>query len=580
MVDTEMALTFSVRNNPGRFALLLGSGVSTEAEIPTGWAVVQDLIEQLAEMEDESIDSEPEEWYEEEFDEKPEYDELLKSVGRSKEDRRAILEDYFEPTTEERERGEKTPTSAHESIAWLVEKGYINVILTTNFDRLLEQAFSDRGLSHVVISGPEDAAGAEPLTHQDAVILKVNGDYRETNIKNIASELEEYEPEIQDLIDQVFEEYGLIVCGWSGKWDTALRDSLNRCKKHRYTTFWAHHGDLEDTAESLIEQRGGEPVQITGASSFFSELKEKVQALEDAESGAPLTSEVARERVKRYLPRKEHTIDLNDLLRKETASVCKEVFDGERFPVYSERFDGTTHDRLESYEGVIETLSVAVATCAYWEVDTENSAKKPISSSIQQLGSTPSPSSPFNPGLANLRRYPATYLMYVVGVASVAAENWGLVREILTDTRVTPHKPNAGYTESTEKPVVEALHPWKVGAELGGGRNNGEKLLRERMQSNIYPAVEEFLTDSDRYQEVFQEFEAIADLVLIHVRKQQDRDVRSMDSTYFGSQITSFREEIESAEADWAPLQAGLFESSPDIALELMDTLEEKLRWM
>jgi len=51
MVDKEMALIFSVRNNRGVYALLLGSGVSKAAEIPTGWGVVEDLIEKVAEIE-------------------------------------------------------------------------------------------------------------------------------------------------------------------------------------------------------------------------------------------------------------------------------------------------------------------------------------------------------------------------------------------------------------------------------------------------------------------------------------------------------------------------------------------------
>jgi hypothetical protein len=42
MVDSEMALTFSIRNNPGVYALLLGSGVSSEAGVPTDWGVLKD----------------------------------------------------------------------------------------------------------------------------------------------------------------------------------------------------------------------------------------------------------------------------------------------------------------------------------------------------------------------------------------------------------------------------------------------------------------------------------------------------------------------------------------------------------
>jgi hypothetical protein len=68
MVDNEMALTFSVRNNPGVYALLLGSGVSTDAGVPTGWGIVEDLIRKLADAQDKDPDPDPFEWYEEEYE--------------------------------------------------------------------------------------------------------------------------------------------------------------------------------------------------------------------------------------------------------------------------------------------------------------------------------------------------------------------------------------------------------------------------------------------------------------------------------------------------------------------------------
>jgi hypothetical protein len=226
MTDNEMSLTFSVRNNPGVYALLLGSGVSTEAEIPTGWGIVEDLIRQMAEVEDKDPEPDPFEWYREEYDKEAKYDELIEELAPSKEERQSLLEGYFEPTEEEREQGIKTPSKAHKSIAWLIDEGYINLVITTNFDQLLEQALLERGVTPVVISGPSDAEGAAPLAHQNAVIIKINGDYKETNIKNITEELESYEPPVQNLLDTIIDQYGLIVCGWSGEWDTALREAL------------------------------------------------------------------------------------------------------------------------------------------------------------------------------------------------------------------------------------------------------------------------------------------------------------------------------------------------------------------
>ena len=50
------------------------------------------------------------------------------------------LKAYFEPNDDERAQGLKRPTAAHRSIAELVAAGAIRVIITTNFDCLLEQA--------------------------------------------------------------------------------------------------------------------------------------------------------------------------------------------------------------------------------------------------------------------------------------------------------------------------------------------------------------------------------------------------------------------------------------------------------
>ncbi len=109
MVDDRMSLVFSVRNNPGRYALLIGSGVSTGAGIPTGWAVVEDLLEKLATAQGEGDPEDPFEWYKQEYGEEARYGNIIGELADSKEERRALLEDYFEATEEEREAGDKTP---------------------------------------------------------------------------------------------------------------------------------------------------------------------------------------------------------------------------------------------------------------------------------------------------------------------------------------------------------------------------------------------------------------------------------------------------------------------------------------
>ena len=46
-----------------------------------------------------------------------------------------------------RERDRKTPTAAHYAIADLVRGGHVRVLITTNFDRLMENALRDQCLA-------------------------------------------------------------------------------------------------------------------------------------------------------------------------------------------------------------------------------------------------------------------------------------------------------------------------------------------------------------------------------------------------------------------------------------------------
>jgi hypothetical protein len=47
MIDPLHALAFSVYENPGVYCILLGSGVSRAAEMPTGWEIRSTSCEEL-----------------------------------------------------------------------------------------------------------------------------------------------------------------------------------------------------------------------------------------------------------------------------------------------------------------------------------------------------------------------------------------------------------------------------------------------------------------------------------------------------------------------------------------------------
>lgn len=255
MIDPILSLSFSIHANQGVYALLLGSGVSRSAGIPTGWEVVVDLIRKLAHLNNEDCEPDAATWYKNKYQEEPDYSKLLNSIAKSPSERSQLLKSYFEPTKEEREQGLKVPTATHKAVASLVVEGYIRVILTTNFDRLMEKALEEVGINPTVIGTPDAINGAMPLTHTKCLIIKMHGDYLDTRIKNTPTELEQYDERLDSLLDRVFDEFGLIVCGWSGEWDTALRSAIERCPSRRFTTYWAARKEPRGLAKDLFKRR-------------------------------------------------------------------------------------------------------------------------------------------------------------------------------------------------------------------------------------------------------------------------------------------------------------------------------------
>ena len=213
MIDPIHSLAFSIQANRGVYAVLAGSGVSRAAKIPTGWEITLDLIRKLAKLHGETSDPDPELWYRNKFESDADYSDLLNELAKTQAERQQLLRAYFEPNDQEREEGEKEPTAAHRAIATLAAQGFIKIIITTNFDRLVETALTDAGVVPTVLHSPDQVQGALPLIHTQCCVFKVNGDYLDTRIKNTPNELDQYPPEFDQLLDRIFDEFGLIVCG-------------------------------------------------------------------------------------------------------------------------------------------------------------------------------------------------------------------------------------------------------------------------------------------------------------------------------------------------------------------------------
>jgi NAD-dependent SIR2 family protein deacetylase len=179
MLDPITSLAHNLHTSKGVYALLLGSGLSRAAGIPTGWEIVEGLIRRIAKLEgvDPATVHDPSAWYREAKGDDPDYSRLLDSLAATQEERRAVLHSYIDPGKEELEEGLRAPTKAHRAIARIVKNGYIRVILTTNFDRLIENALREVGVEPTVLSSIDDIKGAPPLPHCRCIVVKLHGDY-------------------------------------------------------------------------------------------------------------------------------------------------------------------------------------------------------------------------------------------------------------------------------------------------------------------------------------------------------------------------------------------------------------------
>jgi hypothetical protein len=424
MIDALLGLSFNLHAQKGTYALLLGSGISRSAGIPTGWEMTLDLVVRLAHMQKHDCRLDPAGWYLETVKKEPDYSELLAEIAPTSAAQQQLLKSAFEPNERELEEGKKVPTPAHRAIARLVQLGYVRVIVTTNFDRLLEVALQAQGIAPVVVASPDAAKGAPPLAHSPCTIVKVHGDYLDSRLKNSTDALSRYDKAIDRLLDQVFDEYGLIVSGWSADYDIALRAAMERCKARRYPTYWTTLSKPTGAAQRLIDLRGAHMISTLGADAFFTSLLEKVEALEEFDRPHPITTQAAIVVLKRYLSESKYHIALHDTFLAQAIGVNETV--NATFAEYAKGVPSkeAVPKLMQKLEASSEILVHMFATASFY---TNAKQARPAFDAFHKLVAAPVPSNGYQAWLS-LYKYPALLAVYAAGITAMAAENYAVLQ--------------------------------------------------------------------------------------------------------------------------------------------------------
>jgi len=504
-LDPLASLAVTVQSSPGTYALILGSGVSRSSGIPTGWEVVRILINRLAIAQDGVEPEDPFEWYQSNVGDSPDYSKLIESLGPLPADRRSLLSEYFVPTSEELEQSLKQPSRAHRAIARLVSKGYIKVIVTTNFDKLLEQALTEVGVNPVVITNADSARGALPLQHSACTIVKVNGDYLEPNIKNTVAELATYEVEMNMLLDRVFDEYGIVVCGWSGEWDEALRNALNRNISRRYGSYFAHKGPLGEMAELVLQNRSGTPIEIEDADYFFEGLESKILGLEGYRISAT-SIEGAKAEVKFLMSENRYRYRLHDLLFDQVKYVLALDFTAES------KARPTTDleiERIKEFEEGTALLNNLLFQLAYYADTPEHfQLLRDVLETISQRKTDISPYVDW----MDLEFYPLTLATYAVGVALVSRGRFEPLTEKLPDVEVDRHSRTVKFFGAVvPQSILKPAPCEKLTGRLTGGYTSASDYLA----GVVAKWAEGTILPDQRVLEAFETFEFLLSVVVL-----------------------------------------------------------------
>lgn len=224
-----------------RLAWLLGAGASAAAGVPTAGQVVVDLLARLyadahglvrQEVRVSNLDQRSRilGYYDDANGMPPagdpdDYSQAFRLALPDEGPRRQYLRSLISG---------RAPSYGQRVLGAFIAQGLADLVLTTNFDDLIEQA-SDHARASAVMSGRprlgvaalgDPGRAAVALNDDDfPLLVKLHGDFREVELRNLDSELREQDETLHRAFLDSSRRFGLVVVGYSGR-DTSVMDTL------------------------------------------------------------------------------------------------------------------------------------------------------------------------------------------------------------------------------------------------------------------------------------------------------------------------------------------------------------------
>jgi hypothetical protein len=286
-------------------------------------------------------------------------------------------------------------------------------------------------------------------------VIKLHGDYLDARIKNTDAELSSYAEPIDQLLDEVFDRFGLVVAGWSGEWDTALRAAILRAPNRRYALYWAARSEPTGLARDIVAQRGGRVVPIKDADSFFGRLSAALDALRSVDRPHPQSVTMAVALAKKFCRDDAYALEWSELLAAEVEKIRDFVNGPDYQPLQSSDPEAMT-ELVRKVVACTEILRRVILVAGRWGTVQSMQA---VARALSLLGSWP-PLGGITLWL-NLRSFAGTLCFYWGLVGTLARDDYQATR-MLTRTSTSVGERESRWRKT--KLRQNALPSQKIGA--------------------------------------------------------------------------------------------------------------------
>lgn len=227
---------------PSKVAWLLGAGSSASAGVPTAARIIDDLllrmyadefgmVRQSLDAGDPAVMSRVRRHYDGANGMPPsgsssEYSDVFAAVMPDGGTRRAYLREFLSG---------RRPSYGQRVLGAALATGGTDLVLTTNFDELIEAAAADarvaaaetgeRRLLSVAALDSAPRAAVAAANDDWPLLVKLHGDFREAPLKNLAVELQEQDATLRQAVVDSSRRFGLAVAGYSGR-DSSVMSML------------------------------------------------------------------------------------------------------------------------------------------------------------------------------------------------------------------------------------------------------------------------------------------------------------------------------------------------------------------